>query len=283
MKSPVNFLSLLFLSVLCLHLNGQSQKETFDFEFEGFVLNGVLNLPESEPKGLVLIVHGSGRTNAVAQDWHSDVRRQLVKSGYSVYMWDKMGCGNSEGTFDYNQTVQNSADEVIAAIKTLRKKRIPGAKKIGLWGISRGGWINPLVIKKYKKIEFWISVSGVDEKENFKYLLAENLRINGYPKDSIDLLVGEWQAGTLIAHRGGSFEEYEAATRNLWQNKFLLRFNNGVRPSKANYDAGLAAFMEQSLDEATGLPVYIPNFERVLSKVKCPVYPSLQRAPILGI
>ena len=182
-----------------------------------------------------------------------------------------MGCGNSEGTFDYNQTVQNSADEVIAAIKTLRKKRIPGAKKIGLWGISRGGWINPLVIKKYKKIEFWISVSGVDEKENFKYLLAENLRINGYPKDSIDLLVGEWQAGTLIAHRGGSFEEYEAATRNLWQNKFLLRFNNGVRPSKANYDAGLAAFMEQSLDEATGLPVYIPNFERVLSKVKCPV------------
>ena len=163
---------LVFISLFHLNIDAQLNQETFEFEFEGFTLNGVLNLPEGDvPKGLVLIVHGSGRTNAVAQNWHGDIRYQFVKLGYASLMWDKMGCGASEGSFDYNQPVQNSALEVIAAIETLKEKEIPGSEFVGLWGISRAGWINPLVINQYQDIKFWVSVSGVDEKENFKGLL----------------------------------------------------------------------------------------------------------------
>ena len=235
------------------------------------ILNGILNMPDDIPKGIAIIVHGSGRTNAVKQELHYDIRERLVKSGYGVYMWDKIGCGESEGVFNYNQSIQNSADEVLSAIKALKAEQIPGSSKIGLWGISRAGWIIPLVINQHKNIKFWISVSGVDEKENFKYLLSENLRINGYPKDSINLLINEWEDSYRITHAGGSFDNFKDATKNLHKNKFLLRFNNNSETTKDDYYNYQETFMTEDFDNEDALKIYVKNFDSILSRITCPV------------
>ncbi|WP_299531670.1 S9 family peptidase [Ulvibacterium sp.] len=268
MKRIVTLLALLLIG---LNSKAQIKKEILDFKFEGVPLNGVLTIPQdANSKGIVLIVHGSGRTNAVAQEWYSDVRETLVKAGYSTYMWDKMGCGKSGGTFNNNQSIQHSALEVIAAIHTLKKKQIPGSDKIGLWGISRAGWINPIVINQYRDIAFWITVSGVDAKENFKYLLQQNLQINGHLKDSVDIIVDEWLEGVRISHSGGSFKTYQDATPNLRKNQFWLRFTNGGITEEAYY-AYQPTFMKEKLDKKTGLQVYVTDFEAVLSNINCPV------------
>jgi len=244
----------------------------FEFDFEGVTLNGVLNIPEQDvPKGLVLIVHGSGQTNAIEQQWYKDVRETLVKSGYATYMWDKMGCGKSGGTFDYNQAVENSALEVIAAINALKQQQIAGAEDIGLWGISRAGWINPIVINQYKDIKFWISVSGVDDKENFNYLFEENLRINGYAEDRIRLLLDELKEGVRLGYTGESFERYMATTENIRKDEFWIRFNNGTLVTEEGYYAYQKKMMTQEWDEASGLMVYVENFDNILSTIKCPV------------
>lgn len=262
----------LLLNLFSLTLNAQIKKEIFDFDFEGFVLNGILNQPEQQAaKGLVLIVQGSGATNAVAREMYYDVRSELVNAGYATYIWDKMGCGQSEGTFDINQPVENSAQEVIAAINTLKAQKVPGAENIGLWGISRAGWINPLVIKEDKDIKFWISVSGVDAKENFGYLLRENLTIQGMPQDSIELIVMEWKMGNALAHAGADFQMAEAATTNLSKNAFLQRFNNGNTPTEEGYNNFQKTFRLQGFDYESSLPIYIENFEAILSNVTCPV------------
>ncbi len=45
----------------------QVEKVIFKFNFEVVMLNGVLNFPENDDlKGMALIVHGYGRTNAIA-------------------------------------------------------------------------------------------------------------------------------------------------------------------------------------------------------------------------
>ena len=247
------------------------EKQIIDFEFEGVTLNGVLNLPtDEEPKGIVLIIHGSGQTNAVAQDWYSDIRETIVEAGYATYMWDKMGCGDSGGIFNYNQSVQNSAEEAIAAIKSLKEQKLVKSNTIGLYGGSRAGWINPIIINTYKDIKFWISVSGVDDKENFKYLLEQNLRIEGMPKDSIDLMANEWLKATRIQHSGGSFESAKKAAPNLSKNAFILRFNGGPYKEE-DYYSYQKTFTDQRLDEATGLPIVIENFDVMLQEVDCPV------------
>jgi uncharacterized protein len=249
----------------------QIKNQIFQFEFEGFTLNGVLNLPNhTPPKGIVLLVHGSGQTNAVEQNWYADVRETLLKAGYGAYMWDKRGCGKSEGVFDYNQSVENSAAEVIAAIHALKNDQIASSDKIGLWGISRAGWINPLVIQRYKDIKFWISVSGVDDKENFKYLLEQNLRIAGHPLEYIELIVHEWVEGIRITHAGGSFEAYQKATVNLGKDNFWLRFTHGGITAEGYYRYQ-KTFKKEAVEEETGLQVYVENFDTILSSVHCPV------------
>ncbi|UOY05074.1 alpha/beta hydrolase [Muricauda sp. SCSIO 64092] len=250
----------------------QSQNHLIDFEFEGVTLNGIMTSPKNAtPKGLVLIVHGSGRTKAVAQDWYADVREAISKAGYATFMYDKQGCGQSGGTFDYNQPVQNSAQEVIAAIRALKAQQIPGSQTIGLWGISRAGWINPLVINQYPDIAFWISVSGVYARENFNYLLEQNLLLDGLSKDSVALLVHEWAEGNRIAHAGGSFEAARAATQNLRKNAFFNRFTNGNEITREEYETFQEGFMKEEFDEATGQQIHVPNFKDVLSNSNCPV------------
>lgn len=142
-------------------------------------------------------------------------------------MWDKMGCGNSGGTYIQGRPIQNEAVEVIAAIENLKEKQIAGSHKIGLWGISRAGWINPMVIDEYQKIDFWISVSGVDDEETFKYLLEQNLQINGLSPENVDQIVTEYHRGILLSRGGASYSYYLSATPKLQQNEFWLSMTNG--------------------------------------------------------
>lgn len=248
-----------------------AHQELVNFTFEGETLNGVLNLPEDKPaKGIILIVHGYGKTNAVQQSWYADVRAIMLKAGYGTYMWDKMGCGQSTGSFDINQPVENSADEAIAAIKQLLSLKVSGAENIGLWGISRAGWINPLIIQKYPDIKFWISVSGVDGKENFKYLLEQNLVVDGYSSEKAKKVANEWLNGVQIAQAGGSYFDYSAATKNLSDNTFWQRFTDGG-VSFFGYYLYKKDMQKIKLDEESGLPIYIPNFDSMLAKIDIPV------------
>lgn len=259
------------LSLLQLTSYGQLTRELFDFNFEGTKLSGVLNFPEDlSPKGIVLIVHGDGRTNAVEEKWWLDVRNSITKAGFATFMWDKMGCGNSEGTYKNGRSVQNEALEVIEAIKNLKANKIKGSNKIGLWGISRAGWINPLVIDQFDKVNFWISVSGVDGDETFDYLLEQNLRIEGYKQDSIDLILNEWHNSILLSHSGASYQTYLSASQNLRKNAFWKKINNGGIREESFYKYQ-RILQKAILDKDTQLPIYVENFNKMLSEINVPV------------
>ena len=49
--------------------------EEFAFEAEGHRLVGLLDRPASREAGAtIVLVHGYGKTNVVAEDWHDDLR-----------------------------------------------------------------------------------------------------------------------------------------------------------------------------------------------------------------
>ena len=269
----MKFTKLLILLIFCVlptRTEAQSNSQILTFEFEGNTIHGQVITPANESKGMVLVVQGSGCYAAVEERHYYDVREMLVNSGYSTYIWDKTGCGQSEGTFDYNRTIQNSADEVKAAIDELKKYEIPGSDAVGLWGVSRAGWINPVVINQYPGIKFWITVSGVDAKENFGYLFEQNLRIEGLPEDSVQLYVEEWREGNRVTHSGAPLEDYLAVTPHLQHNKFLKRFNTGEL-TEEGYIAFQKVFMEQNFDVEDGTAIIVDDFDTILSQVDVPV------------
>jgi len=246
----------------------------FDFTSNGNRLSGLFDTPASEEvRGLIVIIHGYGETDVTGRTSYLDLRRRFNALGVSTLIWDKPGNGQSEGMFDPDQPVASSAQEVLDAIAAARARNMPGSHRVGLWGISRAGWIAPLAIQQDPEIAFWISVSGTDEKENFPYLLASNLRIEGRNEAQIARLVEEWRRGFEIMRSGGSFSDYMAATENLRGDPFMRYLNGGREDSEADFRAYQQQFLSGAfeVDEASGLMIYVPGFAQTLARVDIPV------------
>jgi pimeloyl-ACP methyl ester carboxylesterase len=248
--------------------------EPFEFVADGTVLRGVIDLPAGRPpRAVLLFVHGYGRTDVVAQGWYHDLRSRFTELGIATVVWDKPGCGRSDGTFDIGQPVASSAREVAAAVRQVREKALPGVAKIGLWGISRAGWIAPLAMAQEPAIGFWISVSGTDDQENFPYFIESNFRIEGRSEAQVRQLMGEWRRGFELTVRGGTFEAYLDATKTLRHDPFMVFLTGGP-------DASRTAFLEEQrrfatgafrVDDTSGLMVYVPGFRDLLRGLDVPV------------
>lgn len=253
---------------------GDMKTERFEFVSDGKRLSGFIDTPAKGPvRATIVIVHGYGKTDVAGGTSWLDLRTRFTALGIATLIWDKPGCGQSEGVFDANQPVASSAQEVLDAVKQLRDRKLPGTEKIGLWGISRAGWIAPLAIARDPGIAFWISVSGTDDKESFPYLLESNLRIEGRPEPEIAALLGGWRRGFEITRTGGSFADYRAATDALWRDPFMVYLTGGSGPDEAGFVAQQRQFLSGAfkVDERTGLMIYVPDFRQMLMGLNVPV------------
>ena len=248
--------------------------QKFAFVSNGNQLSGFIDVPGGETaRAMIVIIHGYGRTDVAGRTSYYDLRSRFAEIGISTLIWDKPGCGESQGTFDADQPVESSATEVLDAIRAVRERKMPGAQKIGLWGISRAGWIAPLAITQDSKIAFWISVSGTDDKENFPYLLESNLRIEGRAEAETQRLLGEWRKGFEITSHGGTFAEYLAATQALRRDPFMLFLSAGRNEDETAFLAEQKRFRNGTfqVDKTAGLMIYVPRFEQMLGQVNVPV------------
>ncbi|MEL6590168.1 MAG: CocE/NonD family hydrolase, partial [Bacteroidota bacterium] len=272
-----------FLLLVCLfsfHLTfGQRLSKPFSFQFEGKTLHGLIETPqEQKVSAMVIIIPGYGRTNFVEGQWYSRLRDNLVAAGVSVCLWDKMGCGQSEGEFNPQQAVENSAEEALAAIREIKRLELPGAEKIGLWGLSRAGWICPL-INVLHPVDFWISVSGTNDKENYGYLFASNLRIAGKSEAEVRRLHQTWMQWHRRYCEGASWEECREISQPLREDSTCQRLfgyktepPEDIEAAKSQHKLEQASFTSKGyLDEETGLWVYIPDFDSILLQFQCPV------------
>jgi pimeloyl-ACP methyl ester carboxylesterase len=258
-------------------VRGQATAEPFHFTVGGDTLRGLIERPANDTStAAIVLIPGYGPTDFVNGGWFAELRNELVASGLTVCFWDKPGCGNSTGTFDAQQPVEASAEEAVVAIAALRRT-LPDLEKLGMWGISRAGWIVPLINRRVPT-DFWISVSGTDDSENFGYLLRSNLLIAGKSPVEADRLHQAWRAGHRVLATGGSYEAYREATRPLARDSFC-RAAFGYSEEVALTEAGRARYHAQQLaytrrghfDERSGLWIYLPDFDELLRGVDCPV------------
>ena len=248
--------------------------ESFEFEVNGNRLVGLLDMPAGvEPTATIIIVHGYGETNVVEQSWYYEMRSKFAEIGLNTIMWDKPGCGKSEGEFDINQPVQSSAQEVVEAVHAVQELQLAGSEAIGLWGISRAGWIAPLAMHQEPEIDFWISVSGTDDKENARYLIESNLRIEGRSEAEIEVLLSEWQARFNVFWQGGTYEEYLNTAPTLSEDDFIKFMGWDGYASEQEFLDYRNAFLNGDfvVDEDDELMIHVPNFTQVLESINKPV------------
>jgi uncharacterized protein len=271
---PFNILIIFIFSLLIIDtLKAQKKSETFEFAFRGTTLSGLVESPVGqEPTSLVIIVPGSGKTNFVIGNGYNDLRNYFVSLGLACCFWDKAGCGKSGGEFaQMEHPIEKSADEIIAAIDELKRQKRAGSERIGLWGISRAGWVCPWVIKKHPSIAFWISVSSPDDNDQSAYQLKSNLIAQGKSEREARLLTDEYWKGESVFVCGGSFDEYCAVTKNMRKDSFCAE--QAGKTTREAYDYNRKIFLDFGfkVDCKTGKVDGNPGFKEAILTVKCPV------------
>jgi dienelactone hydrolase len=112
----------------------------------------------------VVLVHGSGRltADAVARG----MKDRLMSLGLAVLAYDKRGVGESTGEYtgigpsNSVRMFDLLAADALAAVDALANHDAVDRSKIGLLGVSQGGWIAPLAASRSGQVAFVISLSG---------------------------------------------------------------------------------------------------------------------------
>lgn len=108
------------------------------FNVDGLTLSGILHLPDASPTALIIGVHG------LLSDKTSPKQIALAKSVNNKHMayfrFDHRGCGESDGSFNTQTTLQNRESDLMAATQAARNI-VGQTLPVGLFGSSLGGTV----------------------------------------------------------------------------------------------------------------------------------------------
>ena len=143
--------------------------------------NGATLAASYSPAGDTAIValHGAGEGTRDAPPY-SHLHELLPPVGIGVATFDRRGEGESTGDPTRGRFALQ-ADDTLAVIEAI------GAKRVGLWGLSQGGWIGPLAAVASDEVAFLVLIAstGVTPSEQMMYAVERQLRLAGYGDDVI--------------------------------------------------------------------------------------------------
>ncbi|HEX6976249.1 MAG TPA: DUF6134 family protein [Vicinamibacterales bacterium] len=131
----------------------------------GFVLSGTLTTPAAEGKlrhPAIVLVGGSTQTGRDENVGGTPIFAQLAGAfadkGFIVLRYDKRGVGQSGGRME-SATLQDYADDVIAAVKWLHKRKDVDPNRVTALGYREGGWVSLLAGSREGKIRSLVLVA----------------------------------------------------------------------------------------------------------------------------
>lgn len=150
-------LAAIALSVLPSSL---AASETIRFQNGDVGFAGSLDLPDGPaPHPAVVLLTGSDPSPRDAP-FFEDLRRRFAERGFAALSFDKRGVGGSDGKYEETPDFDVAAGDGLAAIRYLRGRPDIDSTRIGVWGVSQGGWIALLMAAKSPGVAFVISISG---------------------------------------------------------------------------------------------------------------------------
>ena len=146
-------------------------------------LAGTLVLPEGTGKHpAVVLFHGSG-----PQKRDLFTARWFAGEGIAALAYDKRGVGESTGDFRKVPFLDLCGDG-LAGAEYLKTRAEIDAKRIGVWGLSQGGWLGPLAGSRSADVAWVIAVSGpgVSPGEQMIFYYAEELEGEGLSEKEVE-------------------------------------------------------------------------------------------------
>ncbi|WP_141575719.1 S9 family peptidase [Actinomadura sp. WMMA1423] len=168
MRTATTLLLALLLGVLCAapsHAAGPGRipappgLTSTDVTFTGaggLTLHGTVLAPAAKgpPRPGVVLVTGSGA--GVPREHLLTEATEFARRGLAVLIYDKRSAGYTALRRDYSEL----ADDALGGVRALRARPGVDPRKVGLWGLSEGGWVAPLAASRSAEVAFVIVVGG---------------------------------------------------------------------------------------------------------------------------
>lgn len=190
------------------------------FESGGLRLSGKLVTPSREiPGQIAIFVDGSDQVGAVDRtDW----QYALPLRGVGVFVLDKRGTGGSAGAQTANFHLR--AADVAAAVREVRRLVGPGTR-VGLLGLSQGGWVAPLAAT-LEPVDFVVVGYGLAEgvTSEDRDELIQDLQAAGFgPAEQTEALVLQAAAADVAkSHWTTGWERLDALKAKYAQRPWLM-------------------------------------------------------------
>ena len=144
---------------------------------------------------IAILIHGSG-TSSRDNSWYLTFAKHLQENGIGVLLPDKRGSEKSEGEW-VGATLETLATDTESALHYLRNQLAYKDTKVGIIGLSQGGWIAPIVASKNKNVSFVVNISASMTTTDEQLEFEEFHNISPYTYDLIAKLVSPLTAGNI--------------------------------------------------------------------------------------
>ena len=227
--------------------NGQTEKfaprsklykeESVHFKNGNITLAARLLTPTGKGShpGVVLIQGGPGVGNR--NETYLIVGDILARHGIATLIYDKQGCGGSSGDWRM-QSYEDMANDVLAGVEFLRRRKEIDSNRIGLWGISEGGWIAPIAASRSSDIAFviLISAAGIPHAELDLVLVEPMLRQAKFSEQEIQEAMAFEKLSINFARTGKGWDQLEpllGTAQKKWFNNSILNTHTAWYPPTA--------------------------------------------------
>jgi pimeloyl-ACP methyl ester carboxylesterase len=141
------------------------------------IRNGLVSLSATYSKAgstAVIALHGAGSGTRDYQ-LYEHLHEVLPAAGIGVVTFDRRGEGHSTGDLSRGR-FEIQAQDALAVREAIDVPRV------GLWGLSQGGWIAPLAATMSARIAFVVGLAstGVTPSEQMMYATSQQLERAGY-------------------------------------------------------------------------------------------------------
>jgi len=187
------------------------RREEVNFRNGNVTLAGTLTTPlrRGQHPAMVLI-HGSGPED---RDYLGPWIDFFAARGVAVLSYDKRGVRASTGDWRA-ASLEDLAGDVSAGVQLLKSRSDINPRQIGLWAISQGGWVAPIVASSPRNdIAFIILHAGASVTPAQQGLLSieSELRAYGFPDEEIREAMAYYRLNDDFTRTGEGWERLQDA------------------------------------------------------------------------
>jgi uncharacterized protein len=161
--------------------------EAVTFHNGSVTLAGTLYLPNQAARAPAMVEYHDASGPLRSFPAYQHLANRLPHIGVAVLLFDRRGSGESGGNF-LTASFRDLASDGLEAVAYLKTRADIDPRRIGVWGLSQGGWIAPLAASLSPDVAFVVAVSasGVSPAAQMDFAAATALRASGQPASVVD-------------------------------------------------------------------------------------------------